>query len=122
MSPRTQIAKIQISDLKLRTIIGTNDWERTTRQEIVINIELEHNAAKAIANDDLKETVDYRSLTKRIIKEVEGSHFLLLEKLTDFVLKIVMENPRVKNATVRIEKPHALRFARTVSVELNAKR
>ena len=122
MSPKSRTAKIQISDLKLRTIIGTNDWERTTKQEVLINISLEHNATKAIATDNLKDTVDYRALTKRIIKEVEGSRFLLLEKLTDYVLNIVMENPKVKNATVRIDKPRALRFARSVSVELSAKR
>lgn len=108
--------------MRLRTIIGTNDWERTTKQEVVINITLEHSASKAISGDNLKETVDYRTLTKKIIKEVTGSHFLLLEKLTDFVLKIIMEDPRVKNAIVRIDKPHALRFARSVSVELSAKR
>ena len=52
-------AKVQISDLKLRTIIGTNAWERHTKQEIVINVIMEFDAAKAISIDALKETVDY---------------------------------------------------------------
>ena len=115
-------AKVQISDLKLRAIIGTNAWERHTKQEIVINVIMEFDAPKAISTDNLKETVDYRTLTKKIIKKVESSDFFLLEKLTDCVLNIVMENLKVKRASVRIDKPRALRFARSVSVELSAKR
>ena len=115
-------AKVQISDLKLRTIIGTNAWERHTKQEIVINVIMEFDAAKAISTDNIKETVDYRTLTKKIIKKVESSDFFLLEKLTDCVLNIVMENLKIKWASVRIDKPRALRFARSVSVELSAKR
>ncbi len=116
------MAKISITDLSLRTIIGTHDWERKTKQEILINVTLEYAAIKPIANDSLEDTVDYRVLTKKIIKEVESSRFFLLEKLTDFVLKLVMEDRKIKQATVRIDKPHALRFARSVSVELTSKR
>ena len=122
MAFKIQPAKIQITDLKLKTIIGTNDWERHTKQNILINISLEYPATRAIATDDLKETIDYRGLTKKIIKEVTLSRFELLEKLTAFVLRIVMENPKIKSATVRIDKPRALRFARSVSVELSASR
>ena len=116
------MATIRIIDLSLRTIIGTNDWERTSKQDVVINVVIEYDAKKAVESDNIKDAVDYKIITKKIIKEVESSQYGLLEKLTGSILKIVMEHPKVRAATVRIDKPFALRFARSVSVELSAKR
>ena|SRR3989338_2283418 len=116
------MATIRITDLTLKTIIGTNNWERTTRQKIIINAVIEYNAAKAIASDSIREAVDYKTITKKILARVKSSKFYLLEKLTAFVLEIIMENKKVRKATVRIDKPLALRFAKSVSVELSRKR
>jgi len=113
------MAKIRIANLRLRTIIGTHDWERGVQQDVVVNITLDYDAAKAIASDDLRKTVDYKALTKQIIKEVEVSQFFLLEKLSGRILDIVKAHPAVREAVVRVDKPQALRFADSVSVELN---
>ena len=115
------MATIRITNLKLRTIIGVNEWERDLKQDVVINISLTYDAAKASKSDNLKDTIDYKAITKKIIKMVEASNFLLLEKLADIILQIVLDDPRVKEATVRVDKPLALRFADSVSVELTKK-
>jgi D-erythro-7,8-dihydroneopterin triphosphate epimerase len=117
-----RMATIRITDLLLRTIIGGNDWERNTKQDVIINIRLDFDAQKAIDSDVMDDTVDYKNLKRRIIEEVEGSRFQLLEKLTAHVLSIVMADTRVLSAAVRIEKPSALRFAKTVSVEMSERR
>ena len=116
------MAKIQIINLRLRTIIGTHDWEREVQQDVVVNITLDYDATKAIASDDLRKTVDYKALTKQIIKEVEAAEFFLLEKLSGRILDIVTAHPAVREAVVRVDKPQALRFADSVSVELNWQR
>ena len=116
------MATIRITNLKLRTIIGTNDWERTTKQDVLINITLEFDGTKPTKTDDLNDTVDYKTLTKKIIKTVEESQFYLLEKLTNTILNLALKNPRVLAATVRVDKPQALRFAESVSVELSKKK
>ena len=113
---------VRITNLRLRTIIGANDWERTTKQDVVINVVFQYNSAKAQKYDRLKDTVDYKTITKKIIQAVEKSQYQLIEKLTDVVLTIVLENTLVKTATVRIDKPQALRFADSVSVELTRKK
>ena len=69
------MAKIRITNLRLRTIIGAHDWEREVQQDVVVNITLDYDATKAIASDDLRKTVDYKALTKQIVKEVEASRF-----------------------------------------------
>lgn len=115
------MAIIRITDLCLETIIGIFDWERKEKQKVVINVEIEFNAAKAIRSDHVQDTVDYKIITKNIIRHVEAAQYFLLEKMTDSVLKIVLEDPKVKKARVRIDKPGALRFARSVSLELEAR-
>ena len=112
---------IRITDLTLRAIIGTNAWERKKKQRVVINASFEYSAARAIATDNLQDTIDYKTITKRIIKEVTDSHFFLLEKLASRILTIVLNNKKVLRATVRVDKPYALRFAKSVSVTLSAK-
>lgn len=114
--------KITIENLRLRTIIGINDWERETRQDVVINVELELAAGTVFTRDAIDETVDYKQLNKRIIEEVERSSFFLLEKLGDHLLMVVMEDRRVRHARVRVAKPGALRFTDSVSVECSAER
>lgn len=116
------MATIRITDLRLRTVIGTNDWERESKQDIVINVTIEFDATKAAQSDDLKETVDYKAITKRIIKFVESSQFFLLEKLAAQVLDMIMEDKRILGSAVRIDKPLALRFSKSVSVEMNRRR
>ncbi|MDE0033429.1 MAG: dihydroneopterin aldolase [Deltaproteobacteria bacterium] len=114
--------KITIESLRLRTIIGINDWERETRQDVVINVELELAAGTVFTRDAIDETVDYKQLNKRIIEEVERSSFFLIEKLGDHLLMVVMEDERVRRARVRVAKPGALRFTDSVSVECSAER
>lgn len=114
--------KIAIENLRLRTIIGINDWERETRQDVVVNVELELAPGTVFPHDTIDETVDYKRLNKRIIAEVERSSFFLIEKLCDHLLTLVLEDGRVRRARVRVAKPAALRYTDSVSVECSAER
>ncbi len=114
------MAKIQITDLRLRTIIGANEWERDVKQDLIINITITFDASKACDSDDLKDTLDYKNITKKVIEKVEGSSYFLIEKLASQLLKIVLDNPLAQTATVRVDKPFALRFADSVSIELTS--
>jgi D-erythro-7,8-dihydroneopterin triphosphate epimerase len=113
---------IRIKNLLVRTIIGVNSSEREEKQDVIINFEIEIDARKAIATDHVEDTINYKTMAKRIIKEVEESQFYLLEKLADHILQIIMEEEKVKKATVSVDKPHALRFADSVSVSCSAER
>jgi D-erythro-7,8-dihydroneopterin triphosphate epimerase len=110
--------KIHIRDLALRCVIGVFPEERTERQDILLNIALSCDFGRSVDTDRLEDTVDYKALTKRIIALVEASEFRLLEALADRVAGICLEDPRVNRATVCIDKPGALRFARSVAVEV----
>lgn len=113
---------IKIKNLRLKTIIGVQDWERKEQQEIVINIGLDFDGTGAAASDDLADTVDYKALKRSVIDFVEQSRFKLLEALAQRVLDIVLADPTVRSATVEIDKPHALRFCDSVSVTVSGAR
>jgi len=116
------VDQIQIKDLSLRTIIGINEAERRNRQDVLINIVLHADTRPAGASDDIADAVNYRTITKRVIKLVEGSQFFLVEKMAAEIAAICLDDPRVEAATVRVEKPGALRFARSVGVEIHRKK
>jgi dihydroneopterin aldolase/D-erythro-7,8-dihydroneopterin triphosphate epimerase len=110
--------RIQIVDLALRTIIGINQQERRERQDVLINITLTADTRAAGISDDIADAVNYRTIAKRVIAMVEASSFCLVEKMAAEIAAICLEEPRVECARVRVEKPGALRFARSVGVEI----
>ncbi len=110
--------RIMISDLAARCIIGVNEEERREKQDVLNNIILYADLSKACRSDRFEDTVDYRSIKKRIVKMVEESKYFLVEALAEAVAGICLSDPKVVEAKVRVEKPSALRFARTVGVEI----
>ncbi len=111
--------KIIIKDLLLRGIVGINPEERVNQQDILINMTLFADIRRAAASDQIEDAVNYKSITKRIIRHVEASSDFLVEKLVTDIARIVLtEFPGVERAIVRLEKPGALRFARSVGIEI----
>lgn len=114
--------RIHIRDLLLRCVIGVRDWEREAKQNVNLNITLHADLSRAGRTDDIADTVDYVSIKKRVIALVEGSSFHLVEALAEAVADACLEDERVRQADVEVEKPGALRFARTVAVQITRER
>lgn len=111
-------ATIRITNLRLRTFIGFNPEEREKQQDVVINIEIRHRIDAAAFADEVDAALNYKTITKAVIAHVENGRFLLLERLTHDLLAICSADPAVLYARVGVDKPHALRFADSVSVTL----
>ena len=107
---------IKIENLRLRTIIGIYDWEKENRQDLVINVTIDFDGRKAAESDNIEDTLDYKAINKKIISFVETNDFNLLERVAGGICDIVFEEPAVRWASVKVEKPGALRFADSVSV------
>ncbi len=114
--------RIIISDLLVRCIIGVRDDERRYRQDVLINITLSADLRKAGTSDRLEDSLDYRAVTKEVIAMAENSKFFLVEALAEAVAAVCLRHRSVLEAVVRVEKPGALRFARSVGVEITRKR
>lgn len=113
---------ISIKDLLVRTYVGIKKDEKERKQDVLINVRLITDASRAIYTDDLANTYNYKDLSKKIIHMVENSHYNLLEKLCSDILNAVIHDKMVIEAEVEVDKPHALRFSRSVSVIMKAVR
>ncbi len=118
-NPATFPDKIIIRDLHLRTVIGINDWERKNRQDIIINIEIAADLREAGRSDDINRTVNYRTITKEVVKMVESAQRFTVEVLAADIAAICLNHEGCEHVAVRVEKPGAVRFARAVGVEIS---
>jgi D-erythro-7,8-dihydroneopterin triphosphate epimerase len=117
------MAIIRVKNLVVSTIIGFNPEELVNKQDVVVNLEIEtETPVEAIESDEPIGIYDYKIVTKKVISLVQDGKFKLLEVLTKKILDLIMEDVRVKWAKVEVDKPHALRFAESVSMEMEAER
>jgi D-erythro-7,8-dihydroneopterin triphosphate epimerase len=114
--------RIHIRDLSLRCIIGLYPEERKNKQDVIINVTMETDLRAAGKSDNLNDTVDYKTIKLAILDFVENSSFNLIESLAEGIAAICLKDKRVQSATVTIDKPGALRFCRSVAVEINRSR
>ncbi|MBX9914245.1 MAG: dihydroneopterin triphosphate 2'-epimerase [Pseudomonadaceae bacterium] len=116
------MARIRVKDLCLRTFIGINVDEINNKQDVLINLNILYPAVAAVQGNVIEQALNYRTITKEIIQHVEGNCFALLERLTQEILDLIMAHPAVSYAEVEVDKPHALRFAESVSITLASRR
>lgn len=110
--------RILIKDLMVRCLIGVNPEERRDKQDVVINIALSADTRKAGKTDRFQDAVDYRSIKKEVYAMAEESQYNLVEALAERIAEICLSHDGVEQAVVTVEKPAALRFARSVAVEV----
>ncbi|MDZ4857525.1 MAG: dihydroneopterin aldolase [Candidatus Hydrogenedentes bacterium] len=110
--------RIQISDLMCRCIVGINPDERLHKQDVVLNIALEADLREACGSDRIEDTVNYKTIKESVLRLVEQSSYLLIERLAQCIAEACFRDPRVRIAHVSVDKPGALRFARSVSVSI----
>ena len=107
-----------ITDLVARGILGVNDSERDKPQEIRINIILFTDQSKAGKSDDIQDCVNYSTVAKKVIAHTETARRFTVEALAADLARLCLEDPGVIKVRVRVEKPGAVRFARSVGVEI----
>jgi FolB domain-containing protein len=114
--------QIFIKDLLVRGIIGINDWEREKPQDILINIIISADLTKAGETDDISYSINYRTIAKKAQSRAETAQRLTVEALAADIADICLEEPGVMKVHVKVEKPNAVRFARSVGVEVERSR
>lgn len=110
--------KLFIRDLTARCILGIFPEERTKTQEVIINITLFADTRQAGKTDCIEDTVDYKSIKNQVLSLVENSSFFLVEKLAQQIADCCLRAEGVQEVQVSVDKPGALRFARSVAVEI----
>lgn len=112
------MATIFIKDLLLRTEVGFNPHELGKKQDLLLNISIQFDTQGEEESDNPQDALNYRDICKDIIRLVEGKQFNLLEKIANDVAGLILNITRVEEVEVEVDKPHALRFAKSVSFRL----
>ena len=110
--------RIHMRDLRCYCIVGIFEHERKTKQEVVINLTIYADLSKPCASDNIEDTINYKSLKQDILSMVENSGFFLIEKMAEEIATICLRDARVQRCDVSVDKPGALRYARSVAVEI----
>jgi dihydroneopterin aldolase len=107
---------IFLGGLEIETIIGIYDWERVTKQTVILDIEMAFDIQKAAETDDIQYTLDYKTVSQRIVSFVETSQFLLVEKLISEIADIVRNEFNVPWVRITLNKKGAISAAKDVGI------
>ena len=118
MGAERPLDRIHIRELRTRCIVGVFPEERVKKQDVAISLTMYGDFSRACASDRLEDTIDYKSVKKSVLAMVESSEFNLIERLAEEIAKIALEPPGVQRVEVTVDKPGALRFAKSVAVEI----
>ena len=114
--------KVIIKDLLLNFVIGYYSAEKTKKQNVKFNIELNYTDQKNLNDNDIKSIVDYGRIIKVIKNMTKNKHYNFLESLADDLFDELFKDERIDKIKLKIEKLDAIRDAASVGIEITKKR
>ncbi|MFQ5516946.1 MAG: dihydroneopterin aldolase [Acidimicrobiia bacterium] len=115
--------RIMIRDLLIDGIVGVNPSERTTRQPVLVNVTMWADTKPASLSDAIDDTVNYRTISKAFISHIEQGSPQLVERLAAELVSVCFASDRrITEVELTVEKPGALRHARSVGVTIRRRR
>jgi len=115
------IDTITLCDLAVSFRVGVPDEERAQPQRLLITLELERDFTAAAAGDDLRQTIDYFAVSRRVLAFGEGQSWKLIESLAAELAAMVLKEFGAAAVTVEVRK-FIVPEARYVSVRLRRSR
>ena len=99
--------QLEIKGLRVHAYHGVHERERVEGQPFVIDAVLSYDASKAGRTDDLRDTIDYATLSERLVSIAGGEPVALIETLATRLAAACLEDARVRSVTVTVHKPQA---------------
>ena len=118
MNDIAQEDTIFLRDMRVETTVGIWDWERKIRQTVSIDLEMGADISRAAATDSIEDTLNYKSVAKRVQKFVSESEYQLVETMAEKIADTVLSEFDIPWIKVRVNKPGAIRGARDVGVQI----
>lgn len=109
---------IKIKNLKLKTILGIHEWEKTFDREIIINAEIHTNFNKSLITDEIVDAIDYDEIVTNIKNLVAKERFKLVEKMAQEIMDLIMSDQRISHCKLEIDKVGAVEFLDSFSVTI----
>ena len=108
---------ITISDLEVFFHVGVTPDERAKPQRLLLTVEMFHDCKLAAASDNLGETIDYFSVSQKLLRLAEEGEWALIETVAGDVAALILEEYRPASVLVEVKK-FIIPQARYVSVRL----
>ncbi len=105
-----------LRDLRIDTVIGIYDWERKTRQTVVLDIEMSTDVQRAAASDTIADAVDYKAVSERLVSFVQESQFQLVETLAERCAEVIRQEFGVRWVRLTLNKIGAVNGTTSVGV------
>ena len=109
---------IYIRDLRIEAVVGIYEWERRIKQTVILDIDMGTNIRRAAQSDDIRDTLDYKAVSKRLMAHVGATEFGLVETLAESITDILLTEFKVPWCRLRLNKRGALRGVRDVGIVL----
>lgn len=113
---------IFIEGLETRCVIGIFDWERKIKQRVRMDLLIRTDVRRVAQRDRIEEAINYKEMAKRILRETQKTRFQLVESLAQFIANLCLKEFKLREITVRVSKPGAIRGAKNVGVEVTRRR
>jgi len=105
-----------IHGLRIETTIGIYDWEKETKQPVVLDLEMASDIARGAATDRIEDALDYKAVSKRLKQFVAESRFELVETLAEQVAGIIRDEFGVPWVRLTLNKVGAVTDSEGVGV------
>ncbi len=107
---------VYIKALQVETVIGIYDWEREIRQRVVLDLDMGADIRQAALTEDIESTLNYKSVSDRLVEFVSASEFLLVETMAEEIATLVMQEFSVPWLRLKVGKPDAIATVEDVGV------
>ncbi len=111
-----------IEALKVDTVIGVYEWEKTIQQTLQFDIEMRTDTRQAAQIDDLSKTVDYAVVADDVVKLAKENQVELVETVADMVADKILKDYPVESVKVTLRKLGAVASTTSVGVIIERSR
>ena len=101
--------------------MGVPEAERAQPQRLLLTVKMDHDLSKAAKSDGIADTIDYFTVSQRLLKFGDGRNWKLIEKLAADIADMILAEFKPQNVTVEVKKfpiPQARHVAVVVSKKL----
>ena len=114
--------KVFIRNLKADAIIGIYDFERVTKQPIIITLEMTHDNKRPASTENILDALDYEKISNSVKNLIESSSFQLVETLAETIAQHILTTYETEQLTLELNKPNAIAFTDSVGIMITRNR
>lgn len=114
--------KVLIRQLRIDTVIGVYEWEKTIQQSLLIDLDMAWDIRPAAQTDDYQFALCYETVSNRLTQLVTQQPIELIETVAEQIATCLLQEFSLTWVKVVVMKPGAVPSAASVGVEIERSR